>query len=442
MRFFPVAKTVALIYLISAPLFGCASPISVAGHSVDYSEIYYGDGVSTDGFNSDYQVTFKPSGVRCSVKSRPIDVLAGRWRESFTCEDGRTGTLDSSMYNFGHGHGDFVFSDGTSFYHIGGLKGLAEGKYAEYVAEQQRRGLASTTSTNTVKKTVTRTPQKIAANEPQTSYSNLPTKPIDVSFVKGTVRPDDVAVIIGNADYTKLGRDIPNVTPAYADAAGVKKYVMETLGVREGNIIDMHDATGAQLQRVFGTADTARGQLYDWVRPGRSRVFVYYAGHGAPAGSDGSAFLVPSDSDATRININGYPLSLMYKNLSQLPAKSVTVVLEACFSGASQAGSVITKASPIYVKPKSPKVPANITLLAAGAPEQLASWDQDARHGLFTTYFLKGMSGEADAKPSGNGDGKVSLAELEVYLKDTLTYYARRYYGRDQTAVIITGKGN
>lgn len=264
--------------------------------------------------------------------------------------------------------------------------------------------------------------------------------PIDVSFQKAPIRRDDIAVIIGNADYKTLGSDIPNVQPAYADAAGIKRYVTDGLGVREGNIILMRDATGAHMQRVFGTLENSRGQLFDWVKPGLSRVFVYYAGHGAPVGADGSSFLVPSDADATRINLNGYPLSLLYRNLAKLPAQSVMVVLEACFSGASQAGSVMAKASPIFVKPRTPPVPKNLTVIAAGGADQMASWQQDAAHSLFTTYFLKGMSGDADEKPYGNGDGRVSLKELAPYLEDTLTYYARRYYGRDQTAQIAIGK--
>ena len=51
------------------------------------------------------------------------------------------------------------------------------------------------------------------------------------------------------------------------------------------------------------------------------------------------------------------------------------------------------------------------------------------------------MSGEGDKKPYGNSDGKVSLRELKKYLDDTMTYYARRYYGRDQTAqIVVNGK--
>jgi hypothetical protein len=56
-------------------------------------------------------------------------------------------------------------------------------------------------------------------------------------------------------------------------------------------------------------------------------------------------------------------------------------------------------------------------------------------------YFLLAMSGKADKKPYGNGGGKVQDKELQNYLADTLTYYARRYYGRDQTAQItVHGK--
>ena len=85
-------------------------------------------------------------------------------------------------------------------------------------------------------------------------------------------------------------------------------------------------------------------------------------------------------------------------------------------------------------------MPPNVTVITAGAANQMASWEEDGSHGLFTKYFLKGTSGEADAAPYGNGDGRVSLEELDAYLNETLTYYARRHYGRDQTARIVIGR--
>ncbi|MBT3361730.1 MAG: caspase family protein [Rhodospirillales bacterium] len=261
---------------------------------------------------------------------------------------------------------------------------------------------------------------------------NYPMAPIDVSFAPSTPRPDDIAVVIGNADYGKLGKDIPDVIPAYADAESFKQYVLTELGVREGNIIDLRDATSAQLEGVFGSERTHKGQLYDWTRRNQSRIWVYYSGHGAPAGQNNAAYLVPVDADGARIEINGYPLDVLYRNLAQLPAKSVTVVLEACFSGLSQAGSLMTASSGIYVKPRLSQVPKNLTVITAGGADQVASWENDKTISLFTKYFLTGMSGKADR----NSDGRVGWSELDAYLKDTLTYYARRYYGRDQTAQI------
>ena len=271
---------------------------------------------------------------------------------------------------------------------------------------------------------------------PVTAAKRFNDTPVDIHFKPGPVRPKDIAVVIGNADY---GKNIPDVFPAYADAEGFKRYAKTALGIREGNIIDLRDASQAELVSVFGTESNHRGKLFNWVQPGISKVFVYYAGHGAP-GKGGDAYLVPVDADPATLHLNGIRLERLYLNLTKIPAISITVVLEACFSGASQSGSVISNASPVFLRAKTPKVPKGITVLSAGSANQLASWEKDKTSGLFTKYFLTGMSGAADVKPYGNGDGRVEYRELDAYLEDTLTYYARRYYGRDQTAQIVVGQ--
>ena len=87
------------------------------------------------------------------------------------------------------------------------------------------------------------------------------------------------------------------------------------------------------------------------------------------------------------------------------------------------------------IEPRMPTVPKNVKVISAGAADQMASWEKDESKSLFTKYFLKAMSGEGDT----NKDGKVSDAELKDYLSDTMTYYARRYYGRDQKVQIHNG---
>ena len=154
-----------------------------------------------------------------------------------------------------------------------------------------------------------------------------------------------------------------------------------------------------------------------------------------PGGDKGNAYLVPTNADSQTIQFSGYALETLYSNLGKLSAKSITVILEACFSGASQAGNLFSKSSPIVIRAKKTMIPKNVKVISAGAVDQMASWEQDNSHGLFTKYFLKAMSGEGDS----NKDGKVSDAELKEYLSDTMTYYARRYYGRDQKVQIHNG---
>jgi hypothetical protein len=268
---------------------------------------------------------------------------------------------------------------------------------------------------------------------PSDAGTSFPRKPVWVVFKKSPPRPYDIAVIIGNADYASRQKHLPNVVPAYADAEGIRRYVGEALGILDGNTIFVSDATQADLISIFGSRDDHRGKLFNWTQPGLSNVFVYFSGHGAPGDSEGSAYLVPVDADPTTVGLNGYSLTSLYRNLGKIPARSITVVLEACFSGGSPGGSIIPNASAIFVKPKTVEAPTNLTVITAGKADQWASWERDKSHSLFTKYFLKGMSGEADRDEFGDGDGKVGWGEINRYFKRTVTYLARRYYGRDQT---------
>ena len=73
-----------------------------------------------------------------------------------------------------------------------------------------------------------------------------------------------------------------------------------------------------------------------------------------------------------------------------------------------------------------------MTVVTAAQGDQFASWDEDAKHGLFTKHLLEALNGKADTEDYGNGDGKVTLGELQTYLDDEMTYQARRRYNRDQ----------
>ena len=239
---------------------------------------------------------------------------------------------------------------------------------------------------------------------------------------------EGVAVIIGNKAY---GEKVPEVSFAHRDADAFRAYVRDILGYREENIIDLRDASQAEMLAAFGSERSHQGKLWSYLDPkGGSDVVIFYSGHGVPGVRDGRGYLLPADADPNLAEINGYPLDLLYQNLQKLKAKSVTVYLDACFSGDSSGGMLIRAASPGLMQVAVPEETEGLTILTAASGTQLASWDEDAEHGLFTGYLMKALYGAADT--DGNGD--ITAHEVKEYLDGDMTRAARRRYLRDQVA--------
>lgn len=241
-----------------------------------------------------------------------------------------------------------------------------------------------------------------------------------------------VAVIIGNKNYTH--ERVPEVSFAHRDAKAMKHFVIDVLGYDPKNVIHIEDANQGKMASTFGKEGNHKGLLWRAIGPrGRADVLVYYSGHGVPGQEDQRGYLLPADADPATAELNGFPVDLLYANLAKLGAKSVTVLLDACFTGDSHGGKLIQAASPVYLKAKMLAPPKNITVLTAAGAGQLASWDEKRKHGLFTDSFLDGAYGAADA----DKDGRVTLAEMRLHLSDTMTVAARRTYGRVQEATVF-----
>lgn len=244
-----------------------------------------------------------------------------------------------------------------------------------------------------------------------------------------------IAVIVGNRRYA---HGLPEVRYAENDARAVRELVLEVLGYRDGNVIDLRNASQAEMLSIFGSAADHRGKLWSWVKPGVSDVFVYYSGHGIPGLRDKRGYLLPVDADPATPEINGYSLDLLLSNLGKLETRSTLLMIDACFSGNSAAGWLVRSASPVYVRTKAPPPSTGISVVTAARGDQVASWDETARLGLFTRHMLDALrSGLADSGPGGNGDGAVSLGELDAYLEDEMTYAARRQLRRVQQATVL-----
>jgi uncharacterized caspase-like protein len=233
-----------------------------------------------------------------------------------------------------------------------------------------------------------------------------------------------VALVIGIENY----QNISSVTYASRDAVAFKEYLVKAFGYSEENIflITNSKATLAGIR-----AEVSR--LGKWIEPEKSDVIIFYSGHGAPSIKDKKQYLVPWDGNPDYPEETCYPVKELYRKIGELKARSVTVFMDACFSGKGKENEmIIAQAKPISITAEVPQLFGSLCILASSEGDQISSTYDNGRHGLFTYYLLKGFRGEAD----GNNDHKITLEELKQYLDNNVPIYARRM-GRDQHPVLM-----
>ena len=246
------------------------------------------------------------------------------------------------------------------------------------------------------------------------SDADEPSVDVDVAPKSAAPRdPNAYAVVIGIEKYRQDG--IPSVDFAARDAQAMYDYLTQAMGFDPKNVVLLTDeyATKTDLEKTFGQWLENRVDV-------KSRVFVYYAGHGAPNAVTGEGYLVPYEADPNYLEDTAFPLSRLYADLGKLPTTDVTVVLDACFSGQGGRSLIVKGARPLMTAVKQ-KTPGGIVVLAAAASNQISASDPQDRHGLLTYYMLSGLHGAANV----NGDGRITTAELYSYVRPAVERAAR-----------------
>ena len=251
--------------------------------------------------------------------------------------------------------------------------------------------------------------------------------------------PNGVAVIIGNKEYQNP--DVPPVAYAHRDAEAFKRYVIEVLGFDPDNVFELRDADRGEIFKAFGRRGGTMSDLWAGLArlPEGGDVVVYYSGHGVPGREGGKGYLLPVNVPPRAAQEDGYPLDLLYEKLGALDkARSVQVFLDACFSGGSHAGFLVQGASPVAMSAAMPMEAADkVTVLTAAQGSQLASWDKEAEHGLFTHHLLDALYGKGDR----DRDGRVTADEARAYLDSHMSAAAWLAYAREQKAVLLKTAG-
>lgn len=248
----------------------------------------------------------------------------------------------------------------------------------------------------------------------------------DVPAAK-TVEKNAIAVVIGVENYQHV------VSAPYAanDADIMKRYLQNRLGIREDRIFlyTNDEVNGFFFTKTF---DPVKGLIARYVDKGETDVFVFYSGHGMPNKSGDETYLFPVDGDKEFIDQQGYPITQFYANLNKLGAKSVTVILDACFSGASRATEQIKAENLIAAKGIKLKVTKpwtsykNFTVINSSSGEETSLGFDESQTGLFTYFLTAGLKGMADK----NKDGQITLGELKDYVTSNVVKISQRISGK------------
>jgi len=77
---------------------------------------------------------------------------------------------------------------------------------------------------------------------------------------------------------------------------------------------------------------------------------------------------------------------------------------------------MLIAARPILLKAKDSAVPEGFTVFTAAAGDETAKPLEEAKHGMFSYFLMKGMEGDADT----NGDKQITAGELHAYVKSNV----------------------
>lgn len=166
-------------------------------------------------------------------------------------------------------------------------------------------------------------------------------------------------------------------------------------------------------------------------------VFIFaFAGHGVMSegtgGKEPEFHIVPYDvtqmyGDDDQLSEKAIPGSTLRNLASAIPARKQLMVLDACQSGGMIESFAVRGAAEERALAQLARS-TGMYVLASTRSEQFATEAKELGHGLFTYAFLEGLDGKGD----GNGDGKITVKEVEAWLNERVPELSEKHTGGAQ----------
>jgi hypothetical protein len=229
----------------------------------------------------------------------------------------------------------------------------------------------------------------------------------------GISRKNAIAIVIGVEDYKYFAK-APYATN---DAQLMAKYFNLLFGIEKVFTYTNEEVSGFFFENMF---NPDYGELQKAVIENETEIFIFYSGHGLPSKDGETVYILPSDGRLEALGKQGFELNKLYSSLDALNAKSVTIFIDACFSGVSRATEIynmqnLVAMKGVSIKPKL-KQPwlnnPNFVVFTSSAFEETSLGFDPSETGLFTYFVCAGLLGEADE----NEDRKITTGELKNYV--------------------------
>jgi len=238
---------------------------------------------------------------------------------------------------------------------------------------------------------------------------------------------DAVCVSVGISRY----RYAPSASYADKDAVVFAKYAKSVFGVQNENLYPLTnaEATKEEFEKLFGEHGWIARRVN--INPDQTDVFVFYSGHGTV--SESIRHLLPYDSDPNYSA--GFSLERILDSFRTQGARSVTIFIDACFSGQTRNNKPLVKGSKSSILPRIDiPSPSGVTIYTSSFGAQISSSYDAHKHGLFTYSLLRGLRGEGDL----NNDGVITVNELYEFIRRDVSRRSVREVDREQTPTLTT----
>ena len=240
----------------------------------------------------------------------------------------------------------------------------------------------------------------------------------DVDYAIPTGISDDrsntFAVIIANEDYTSNAR----VPYAANDGEIMARYLTSAVGLPENHVKVYKNATYGKVAEAVNYIEKLAEAYGE-----KMNLIFYYAGHGVPDEKTKTALLLPVDGNPS-ISKTCYSVEELVKNLGNLKANNVILMIDACFSGATRYDDLLVAASGnrgVRLRTNEISPIGNMVVITATQGDETAYPYDREQHGLFTYFLLRKLQ---------ENKGNVTLGELADYVIENVK----------QTSIVNNGK--